>query len=77
VAAFRFAASSFVGDPHFDSLIADLLETSEIFRDHWARHEVRAKTGGTKWFRTAGEPLALDWHTLASTPPPANSSSTT
>jgi len=67
VASFRFAASSFVGDPHFDSLIADLLETSEIFRAHWARHEVRAKTGGTKGFRTSGEPLALDWHTLAST----------
>jgi transcriptional regulator with XRE-family HTH domain len=67
VAGFRFNAGSFVGDPEFDALIADLLETSESFRVLWARHEVRAKTSGTKLFRDArGEPLLLDWHTLLS-----------
>ncbi|WP_437622376.1 helix-turn-helix transcriptional regulator [Sorangium sp. So ce1151] len=76
VAAFRFSVSSYVGDPEFDALIADLLETSEAFRVIWARHEVRAKVSGTKAFRVegaggrdAGEgaPLLLEWHTLAST----------
>lgn len=66
VAGFRFSASSFVGDPHFDSLIADLLETSETFRIIWARHEVRAKTGGTKVFYVDGARCAFDWHALAS-----------
>ena len=67
VAAFRFNAGSFVGDVDFDTLIAELLETSEPFRVLWARHEVRAKTSGTKAFRDArGEPLLLDWHTLLS-----------
>ncbi|WP_437927244.1 helix-turn-helix transcriptional regulator [Sorangium sp. So ce291] len=78
VAAFRFSASSYVGDPEFDALIADLLETSEAFRGIWARHEVRAKVSGTKAFRAegggaggrdadGGAPLLLEWHTLAST----------
>lgn len=68
VAGFRFNAGSFVGDPEFDALIADLLETSEAFRVLWARHEVRAKTSSSKLFRDArGEPLLLDWYTLAST----------
>ncbi|APR82735.1 putative DNA-binding protein [Minicystis rosea] len=67
VAGFRFNAGSFVGDADFDTLIAELLEISEPFRQHWARHEVRAKTSGTKAFRDArGEPLLLDWHTLLS-----------
>lgn len=67
VAAFRFNAGAFVGDSDFDALIAEMLTTSESFRLLWARHEVRAKTGGTKAFRTEGEPLLLDWHSLAST----------
>ncbi|WP_437634609.1 helix-turn-helix transcriptional regulator [Sorangium sp. So ce854] len=74
VAAFRFSASSFVGDPEFDALIADLLESSEAFRTIWARHEVRAKVSGTKAFRVEGggeagdgAPLVLEWHALAST----------
>lgn len=75
VAGFRFSASSYVGDPEFDALIADLLETSETFRMIWARHEVRAKVSGLKAFRVDGRgdggaeagPLVLEWHTLAST----------
>ncbi|AUX46963.1 XRE family transcriptional regulator [Sorangium cellulosum] len=77
VAGFRFDASSYVGAPEFDALIADLLETSEVFRTIWARHEVRAKVSGIKAFRVEGrgagsrgadgEPLLLEWHTLAST----------
>ncbi|WP_437547711.1 helix-turn-helix transcriptional regulator [Sorangium sp. So ce367] len=78
VAAFRFSASSHVGDPEFDALVAELLETSEAFRAIWARHEVRAKVSGTKAFRAEAEgaggrdadgagPLVLEWHTLAST----------
>lgn len=67
VAAFRFNAGAFVGDPDFDTLITRMLETSESFRLLWARHEVRAKTGGLKAFRTDGEPLVLEWYSLAST----------
>ncbi|WP_394845876.1 helix-turn-helix transcriptional regulator [Pendulispora brunnea] len=66
VASFRLSASSFVGDPHFDALITELLETSEAFRMIWARHEVRAKTRGTKTFRTRGAPLVLQWFGLNS-----------
>jgi transcriptional regulator with XRE-family HTH domain len=68
VAGFRFNAGSFVGDPEFDALIAELFEASESFRLLWARHEVRAKTSGSKVFYDArGEPLVLDWFTLLST----------
>ncbi|WP_165373496.1 helix-turn-helix transcriptional regulator [Sorangium cellulosum] len=77
VASFRFSASSYVGDPEFDALIAGLLETNEAFRALWARHEVRAKVSGIKAFRIEGRgagdrdagggPLVLEWHTLAST----------
>ena len=67
VASFRFSASSFIGDAHFDALITDMLETSETFRLHWARHEVRAKSAGTKAFRIQDKPVLLDWYSLAST----------
>ncbi|WP_394829415.1 helix-turn-helix transcriptional regulator [Pendulispora albinea] len=66
VAGFRFVASVYVGDSHFDALITDMLDTSETFRTLWARHEVRSKTGGTKAFRIDGRTVLFDWYALAS-----------
>jgi len=67
VSAFRLSASAYVGDPHFDALIADLLETSETFRTIWADHCVRGKNNGTKNFRIDGQAVLIDWYSLAST----------
>lgn len=66
IANFRFSASSFVGDPSFDDLIGRLLTKNERFRELWARHEVRAKTGGVKSLNAPG-PTDFAWFTMAST----------
>ncbi len=66
-AGFRAGATAFVGDPDVDALVGALLEASEGFRAIWARHEVRAKVGGTKVFRAGEGRLVLDWYALAST----------
>ncbi|MDQ0957056.1 transcriptional regulator with XRE-family HTH domain [Streptomyces sp. B4I13] len=46
VRALRMNAGKSPGDPHFSSLIQELSQKSEEFRQLWARHEVSCGTAG-------------------------------
>lgn len=41
VAQFRADSARYPGDPSFEALTADLLATSDDFRDYWSQYEVR------------------------------------
>jgi transcriptional regulator with XRE-family HTH domain len=64
VAALRATAD--VDDPRLAELVGELSVRSPEFRSWWARHDVQAKTRGTKRLRhpVVGE-LTLDYETLA------------
>ena len=51
-------------DPDFEALVTALLDASPEFATVWARHDVHAKTGGTKAFVTEVGRLDLEYHTL-------------
>ncbi|MEU3646227.1 helix-turn-helix transcriptional regulator [Lentzea sp. NPDC034063] len=51
VAFLRMDAGCFPNDPELTSLIGELSVKSELFRQLWARHDVKEKTFGTKVFR--------------------------
>jgi hypothetical protein len=66
VASLRATAGADVDDPRLTDLVGELSLKSEEFRQLWARHDVRAKTAGTKRYLhpMVGE-LTLDYETFA------------
>jgi hypothetical protein len=64
VAGFRAVWAKHAEDPDFEALVAALLDASPEFATVWARHDVQAKTGGTKVFVTEVGRLDLEYHTL-------------
>lgn len=66
VASLRASAGTDLDDPRLTELVGELSLKSEDFRRLWARHDVRAKTAGTKRFLhpMVGE-LTLGYETFA------------
>jgi hypothetical protein len=66
VASLRAAAGADLDDPRLTDLVGELSLKSPEFRRLWARHDVRARTSGTKRFvhPMVGE-LTLGFETLA------------
>jgi hypothetical protein len=65
VASLRAAAGADPDDPRLAELVGELSVKSPEFRAWWARHEVKAKTRGTKKvLTTAVGPLDLEYETL-------------
>lgn len=66
VASLRATAGTDLDDPRLTELVGELSLKSEDFRRLWARHDVRAKTSGTKRFLhpMVGE-LTLAYETFA------------
>ena len=71
VASLRSAVVDHLDDPQLTRLIGELSLKSADFRRLWARHDVRAKTAGTKRLitPTVGE-VTVHWETLAVTAAP-------
>ncbi len=71
VAALRALAAAAPDDPQLAALVGELSLTSPEFRGFWARHEVHAKSTGTKRIRSerVGE-VTVSWEalTVASAP---------
>jgi len=65
VASLRASAGADLDDPRLTELVGELTLKSEDFRRLWARHDVRAKTAGSKRFRhpMVGE-LTLSFETF-------------
>ncbi|MDQ7908429.1 helix-turn-helix transcriptional regulator [Phytohabitans sp. ZYX-F-186] len=65
VASLRATAGTDLEDPRLTELVGELSLKSEDFRRLWARHDVRAKTAGSKRFRhpLVGE-LTLSYETF-------------
>jgi hypothetical protein len=65
VGALRAAAVGHMDHPRLTDLVGELSLKSPEFRNLWARHQVRAKTGGTKRIVNpmVGE-LVLDWESF-------------
>ncbi|SDP26914.1 Helix-turn-helix domain-containing protein [Nakamurella panacisegetis] len=59
IAAFRESVGDNVGDPRFIELVGELSLASGRFREQWARHDVRALTGGTT---TVNHPVVGELH---------------
>ncbi|MGW4092621.1 helix-turn-helix transcriptional regulator [Nocardia sp. NPDC004750] len=66
VASLRATAGADLDDPRLTELVGELSLKSEEFRQLWARHDVRAKTGGVKEFRNpmVGD-LTLSYETFS------------
>ncbi|MBF6218386.1 helix-turn-helix domain-containing protein [Nocardia abscessus] len=66
VASLRATAGADLDDPRLTELVGELSLKSEEFRQLWARHDVRAKTGGVKHFRNpmVGD-LTLSYETFS------------
>ncbi|MFD8247662.1 helix-turn-helix transcriptional regulator [Nocardia sp. NPDC059691] len=66
VASLRATAGADLDDPRLTELVGELSLKSEEFRRLWARHDVRAKTGGVKEFRNpmVGD-LTLSYETFS------------
>ncbi|MGW5374603.1 helix-turn-helix transcriptional regulator [Nocardia sp. NPDC003999] len=66
VASLRATAGADLDDPRLTELVGELSLKSEEFRQLWARHDVRAKTGGVKKFRNpmVGD-LTLSYETFS------------
>lgn len=71
VASLRASAAGRSDDPRLTALVGELSLKSAEFRRLWARHEVRAKTAGSKRLvsPTLGE-VTVSWETLAVTSTP-------
>ena len=65
VAFLRMDAGCFPNDPELTGLIGELSVKSELFRQLWARHDVKEKTFGTKMVRhpLVGE-MTLSYETM-------------
>ncbi|GLY48710.1 helix-turn-helix transcriptional regulator [Lentzea sp. NBRC 102530] len=65
VAFLRMDAGCFQNDPELTELIGELSLKSELFRQLWARHDVKEKSFGTKVFRhpLVGD-MTLSYETL-------------
>jgi transcriptional regulator with XRE-family HTH domain len=65
VAGLRASAGERPDDPALRDLVGELSVTSDDFRTMWARHDVHAKTSGTKRFRhPAVGSLELEYQTF-------------
>ncbi|WP_312858416.1 MmyB family transcriptional regulator [Pseudonocardia pini] len=64
-AALRASALGMEDDPGLTALGGELSLKSPEFRGLWARHEVRAKSSGTKRMRTGEGLLEVTWETLS------------
>ena len=66
VASLRAAAGADADDPRLNELVGELSVKSSEFRLWWARHEVKAKTRGTKHLvHPSVGPITVDYETLA------------
>jgi transcriptional regulator with XRE-family HTH domain len=65
VAFLRMDAGCYPDDPELAALVGELSVKSEMFRQLWARHDVKEKTFGTKKVRhpLVGD-MTLSWETL-------------
>jgi transcriptional regulator with XRE-family HTH domain len=66
VAWLRAGAGGYLDHPRFTELVGELVLKSDDFARLWARHDVRTKAAGTKWFRhpVVGD-LTLGYETFA------------